>query len=97
MEKKNSFAGMFDSYLNVLPKDIFINIKKVKDSVNNNRLKEYIQVNELEQPHMAVVIQSFKEPTYAGVWIGNSEDSGVLEWVNGNGEKISFWFKYTSF
>lgn len=86
--EKNSFAGMFDSYLNVSSKDIFINIKKVKDSVNNNRLKEYIQVNELEQPHMAVVIQSFKEPTYAGVWIGNSEDSGVLEWVNGNGEKL---------
>ena len=37
--EKNSFAGMFDSYLNVLPKDIFINIKKVKDSVNNNRLQ----------------------------------------------------------
>ncbi len=86
--EKNSFAGMFDSYLNISPKDIFANIKKVKNSVNNNRLKEYIQVNELEQPHMAVVIQSFKEPTYAGVWIGNSNDSGILEWVNGNGEKL---------
>lgn len=86
--EKNSFAGMFDSYLNVSTKDILENINKVKASVNNARLKEYIQVNGLDQPHMAVVIQSFKEPQYAGVWIGNSDVSGVLEWVSGNGEKL---------
>jgi pyruvate,water dikinase len=79
---------MFDSYLNVSVSEIYENINKVKNSVNNARLKEYIQVNGLEQPHMAVVIQSFKEPQYAGVWIGNSDTSGVLEWVNGNGEKL---------
>ena len=86
--EKNSFAGMFDSYLNVSGKEILENINKVKASVNNTRLKEYIQVNGLDQPHMAVVIQSFKEPQYAGVWIGNSDVSGVLEWVSGNGEKL---------
>ena len=86
--EKNSFAGMFDSYLNVSFNDILENINKVNNSVNNDRLKEYIQVNHLEEPHMAVVIQSFKEPTYAGVWIGNSENSGILEWVKGNGEKL---------
>ena len=86
--EKNSFAGMFDSYLNVSFNDILENINKVKNSVNNDRLKEYIQVNHLEEPHMAVVIQSFKEPNYAGVWIGNSENSGILEWVKGNGEKL---------
>lgn len=86
--EKNSFAGMFDSYLNVSGKEMLENINKVKASVNNVRLKEYIQVNGLDQPHMAVVIQSFKEPQYAGVWIGNSDVSGVLEWVSGNGEKL---------
>ncbi|MBE5820860.1 MAG: hypothetical protein E7310_08715 [Clostridiales bacterium] len=86
--EKNSFAGMFDSYLNVSGKEILENINKVKASVNNARLREYIQVNGLDQPHMAVVIQSFKEPQYAGVWIGNSDVSGVLEWVSGNGEKL---------
>lgn len=86
--EKNSFAGMFDSYLNIPTTDILENINKVKQSVNNTRLKDYIQVNGLEQPHMAVVIQSFKEPKYAGVWIGNSDTSGVLEWVSGNGEKL---------
>ena len=86
--EKNSFAGMFDSYLNVSPNEILENVIKVKNSVYNERLKEYISANELDEPHMAVVIQSFKEPTYAGVWIGNSENSGVLEWVDGNGEKL---------
>ena len=86
--EKNSFAGMFNSYLNVSINDMLENVKKVKASVNNTRLKEYIQANKLDQPHMAVVIQSFKEPQYAGVWIGNSDVSGVLEWVSGNGEKL---------
>lgn len=86
--EKNSFAGMFDSYLNVPVEDILENINKVKHSVNNERLREYIKANSLEQPHMAVIIQAFKEPEYAGVWIGNSDASGVLEWVEGNGEKL---------
>ena len=85
---KNSFAGMFDSYLNVSKNDILDNVVRVKNSVNNKRLKEYIKANNLDEPNMAVVIQSFKEPSYAGVWIGNSEKSGVLEWVEGNGEKL---------
>ncbi len=86
--EKNSFAGMFDSYLNVPANNILENVIKVKQSINNDRLREYILVNGLDQPHMAVVIQSFKEPTHAGVWIGNSDTSGVLEWVEGNGEKL---------
>ncbi len=85
---KHSFAGMFDSYLDIKKTNIIDNVKKVKDSVNNNRVKEYIKLNGLGEPHMAVIIQAFKEPTYAGVWIGNSEDSGILEYVNGNGEKL---------
>ncbi len=86
--EKNSFAGMFDSYLNISFNDIIKNIDKVKNSVNNIRLKEYIKSNNLEEPNMATVIQSFKEPEYSGVWIGNSDNSGVLEWVKGNGEKL---------
>lgn len=86
--EKNSFAGMFDSYLDVNYKDMIENINKVKGSVNNERLKNYIAINELNDPQMAVVIQSFKEPEFAGVWVGNSDTDGVLEWVEGNGEKL---------
>lgn len=45
-------------------------------------------VNNLDQPHMAVVIQSFKEHTYAGVWVSNSDTDGVLECVDDNDEKL---------
>ncbi|MDO5557412.1 MAG: PEP/pyruvate-binding domain-containing protein [Clostridia bacterium] len=86
--KKNSFAGMFDSVLNVEYKKILEQIEYVKNSVNNERVKEYIKLNNLEKPNMAVIIQAFKEPQYAGVWIGNSLETGVLEWVHGNGEKL---------
>ena len=37
---------------------------------------------------MAVVLQKFVEPTLSGVWLGNSKDTGHLEWVSGNGEKL---------
>ncbi|HBY21713.1 MAG TPA: hypothetical protein DEG71_12060 [Clostridiales bacterium] len=37
---------------------------------------------------MAVIVQEFKEPDFSGVWIGDDESSGMLEWVKGNGEKL---------
>lgn len=84
----HSFAGMFDSYLNVEKQDIIDRIKDVKKSLNNNRVKRYIQINNLKQPNMNVIIQEFIEPEISGVWIGKSEDDGILEWVEGNGEKL---------
>ncbi len=83
-----SFAGMFDSYLNVERKMLIENIKKVKDSVKNARLKSYIKKNNLEKPHMAVIIQEFIEPQLSGVWMGNNLTSGLLEYTEGNGEKL---------
>ena len=85
---KNSFAGMFDSYLDVAHNELKDYAKKVIESKNNDRLQKYIETNNLEQPNMAVVIQKFVEPEYAGVWIGKDEDSGYLEYTDGNGEKL---------
>mgnify|MGYP000845922054 FL=1 len=85
---KNSFAGMFDSYLDVPYASLKENILKVIQSKNNERLQKYISTNHLEQPNIAVVIQSFIEPEYAGVWIGKDENSGYLEYVKGNGERL---------
>ncbi|MEG2348885.1 MAG: PEP/pyruvate-binding domain-containing protein [Clostridia bacterium] len=84
----NSFAGMFDSYLDVSYNDVLTNYHKVKESANNERIKKYIEINSLENPKMAVIIQAFEEPEYAGVWIGNSINTGILEWVDGNAEKL---------
>ena len=85
---QHSFAGMFDSFLNVEPKDIIKVYDKVKTSVKNPRVAAYLAVNNLENPHMAVVLQKFKEPKISGVWMGSSPTSGILEWVEGNGEKL---------
>ena len=86
--KHNSFAGMFDSYLDVDFNSLEENIQKVIESRNNSRLQKYIERNQLSQPNMAVVIQDFVEPEYAGVWIGKDQNSGYLEYVEGNGEKL---------
>jgi len=85
---KNSFAGMFDSYLDVPYEKLKGNVLKVIKSKDNDRLQKYISTNELEQPNMAVILQTFIEPEYAGVWIGKDENSGYLEYVKGNGEKL---------
>ncbi len=86
--KNNSFAGMFDSYLNVSYENILESVDKVINSKYNNRLQEYININNLSQPEISVIIQEFREPEYAGVWLGESATSGVLEYVSGSGEKL---------
>lgn len=86
--ENKSFAGMFDSFLNVSFDDLLLYIQKVKDSVNNNKVKTYLKNTNSTQPQMAVIIQEYKEPDIAGVWLGNNVKSGILEWVYGNGEKL---------
>ncbi len=86
--ENHSFAGMFDSYLNVSRNDLIENIQKVKNSIYNNRLKSYISKNNLTKPKMAVILEKFVEPQFAGVWMGSSLSSGLLEYTNGNGDKL---------
>ena len=86
--EENSFAGMFDSFLDVKFEDLPKAIHNVKNSVNNSRLRAYIKETKIDKPHMAVVIQEYVEPEYSGVWIGNDKNDGILEWVKGSGEKL---------
>lgn len=85
---KHSFAGMFDSYLNVKFNDIHEAILKVKNSATNNRVAEYIKINDLPQPLMNVLIQEFIEPDLSGVWIGQSVTNAIIEWVKGRGDDL---------
>ncbi|MEG0407625.1 MAG: PEP/pyruvate-binding domain-containing protein, partial [Bacilli bacterium] len=86
--EKYSFAGLFDSYLDVKSNEINTYIEKVRESKHNDRLKKYLEKYELNDPNIAVVIQNYSEPSYAGVWIGKTMDTGYLEYVTGNGEKL---------
>jgi pyruvate,water dikinase len=64
-------------------------VNLVKESISNKRVNEYLnKKNSNVKPKMAVIIQEFIEPKYSGVWIGENIDSGMLEWVEGNGEKL---------
>lgn len=86
--KKYSFAGMFDSFLNVDFESISGAIKAVKNSVTNERVNEYVKIHSLSNPNMGVIIQSYIEPELSGVWIGDSLETGYLEYVQGSGEKL---------
>lgn len=86
--EKHSFAGMFDSYLDIEKENIENSVLKVIDSKNNSRLQKYIETNQLDQPNMAVIIQKYVEPSYSGVWIGKDSDNGYLEYVSGVGDKL---------
>ena len=86
--ENNSFAGLFISKLNVPKNEIYENVKCVRDSINNERVNSYVEHFNTDNPYMSVVVQKFKEPILSGVWIGNNINSGYLEWVNGNGEKL---------
>lgn len=83
-----SFAGMFDSFLDIKKSDLPKYIQKVKDSVNSSRLKTYLKQVNLQQPNMAIIIQEYKTCEYAGVWLGKDLQSGGIEWVEGSGEKL---------
>mgnify|MGYP004531923973 FL=1 len=86
--ENNSFAGLFTSKLNIPKEEISESIVLVKESVNNPRVSSYVEHFKTDKPYMSVVVQKFKEPELSGVWIGNKIESGYLEWVKGNGEKL---------
>lgn len=86
--QSKSFAGMFDSFLNIPQDKIGEYVLKVKASASNNRVITYCAQNNLPPPQMAVIIQEYNEPTKAGVWFSKDAESGILEWVDGNGEKL---------
>jgi len=86
--ESKSFAGMFDSFLNVAHANLIDFVQKVKLSATNNRVRIYCAKNHLALPEMAVIIQEYIEPCKAGVYFANDETTGVCEWVFGNGEKL---------
>lgn len=83
-----SFAGMFESYLDVSYDGLLDSINKVVASSNSDRVKEYLKKNNLKGGSMAVVINEYKEVTKSGVWFGTCEDEGIYEYVEGVGEKL---------
>ena len=89
--KENSFAGMYESVLNVpnTIEDIIKAIKQVYNSASSDRINNYSNV----KGEMNVVIQRMITPDLAGVCFTtatdlNGDDVALIEYVNGLGEKL---------
>ncbi len=85
-----SFAGMFNSFLNVSIDNLAKKILEVQESIDLSRVQTYLKDKKIDKLQMRVIIQEYKEPIISGVWFGSDEnpDYGVLEYIEGSGDKL---------
>lgn len=83
-----SYAGVFDSLLNVRKNDIAQSILRVKESAKSEKAIAYAQVTKSEVQSMAVIIQPMIKAKLSGVWVGFDDNSGRVEWVEGLGDVL---------
>lgn len=93
--KTSSFAGIYDSYLNVKKDDVINKIFEVYNSAFSKRAIDYRTINNLntENIKMSVIIQEMVDADFAGVIntinpITNNPDEIVICVDEGLGEKI---------
>ena len=78
----SSFAGQFDTYLNVRDKDINKRVKDCFNSINNVNIDTYIKENNIDRSNlkMNVIIQKMVNSKLSGV-IFTSNPQGILNEV----------------
>jgi pyruvate,water dikinase len=91
--QQQSFAGMFDTFLNVDARDILTAVQKCQNSAQNRRLKVYSEVNPNSSKRVAVVIQEMVSPRSAGVCftanpVTKNVNEAAVEAVKGLGERL---------
>ena len=75
----NSFAGQFDTYLNVKDKDINKKVQECFNSINNKNIIDYLNKKNISitDIKMDVIIQKMIESDYSGV-LFTSNPSGLI-------------------
>ena len=75
----DSFAGQFDTYLNVSPNNIRKKVKECFDSVNNKNVQDYLKKKKIKKTDikMDVIIQEMVDSDLSGV-IFTSNPQGLL-------------------
>lgn len=75
----NSFAGQFDTYLNVVPKDINKKVQACFNSINNKNVDDYLKKQniKIKDIKMDVIIQKMVNAKYSGI-IFTSNPQGLL-------------------
>jgi pyruvate,water dikinase len=91
-----SFAGLFETYLNVEgDTNVIEAIEKCFKSIDSDRIRSYCERNKIQvsEIKMAVILQEYIEPDYAGVIFSVNPISGcdqeiLIEMCAGSGEKL---------
>lgn len=90
--KKFSFAGQFDTALNVNnEKLLFDSIEKCWDSLYSDRVKAYNKSTGIKSMKMAVIVQKMIDAEYSGVIFTKSPFDNrnmVIEIITGLGDKL---------
>lgn len=65
----DSFAGQFDTYLNVSPNNINKKVKQCFESINKNNVKDYLKKKKIKSKSfkMDVIIQEMVDSEYSGI------------------------------
>ena len=77
--KLNSFAGQFDTYLNVVPRNINKKVQDCFNSVNNKNVEDYLKKQNIKVKNlkMDVIIQEMVNAKYSGI-VFTSNPQGLL-------------------
>ncbi len=91
--KKRSFAGMFQTFLNVQSDDVIQKVYEVKNFTTKRLVAYSNQSKEKESLELAVVIQKMIIPKVSGIAfsknpVTNNKDEIMIEYVEGEGEKL---------
>ena len=88
--KTDSFAGQFDTYLNIKAKDIKEYVKKCFESINNDNVKKYIAEKNInvDSIKMDVIIQEMVESDISGVLFSSNPQGIINETVISVGEGL---------
>ena len=91
--RENSFAGQFETYLNIPKPDVCQNIRKVQNSGFSCRVKAYKRGRKTENTNMAVLVQKMVKADCAGVAFGANPVTGntkecIISAVSGLGDKL---------
>ena len=90
--KKRSFAGMFQTFLNVKSDDVVAKIYEVKNTCSK-RLRAYSVQSDENSLELSIIIQKMMRPVVSGVAfsknpITNDRHEVLIEYITGNGEKL---------
>ena len=80
----NSFAGQYETVTDVAKADLPEAVRTVAGSAENSRVKEYLSNSNAAASDIAVVIQRFVKPEYAGVLFTADAITGSSREMVGN-------------